>query len=133
MILAISLLAFIICWLALMVNFIIMAFTKSKLNKGLKKRLPKVRRNLNMQDSNFSFSHVKSSSIDLIKMFFNFGSKEGSTIYYNNFVDVQAIVDSKDNELKRLLNKSIRVTSRFVKIWIVMVISLLLAVLTWPN
>jgi hypothetical protein len=130
MITIVSILTFILCWLAFMINFILMAITKFKLNKALKKRLPNIRRNLSMQNSDFSFYRVKSTSSDLIKMIFSFGSNESSTTYYNNFVDVEAIEHSNDDEIKRLLAKSIRIIGNFPKFWIVMIGSILLGALS---
>ena len=129
MIFILCLLVFIMCWLAAMINFVIMFITKSKLNKVLKQRLPNIRRNLNMQDAKYSFSHVKTSSKDLVKMFFSFGSKASSTVYFNNFVEVSAIENSNDNEIKRLLSKSIRVYGNLPKFWIVGVSSCLIGML----
>ena len=126
-------LIFLISWLALFINWIIILITKRKLNKAMKNRHPNIRRNLNFAESNLSAEQLMLGADLLFKVFLSFGSKERTKTYWNNFVDIKAIKDSNDSEIKQLLHRSIILTSNFPKIWIVMVGSILMIFLLWPN
>lgn len=69
-------------------------------------------------------------------MFLSFGATKKARAFINNFVDVQAIEDSSDDEAIVLIRKSISFESDYSRIWIIMIGSLLMvliAKLTWLN
>lgn len=116
-----------------MVNFIYGIRNKSKLNETIKRKYPNLRNSLSFEMGTISRKQINSASISLIKMFLSFGSKTKSKKFWNNYIDVQAIENTKDDEVKRLLDRSIRLMSNFSKVWIIMMVSFLLAVITLPN
>ena len=129
-------LIFLICWLVLIVNRIIAFRSKFKLKTIIKKKHPSIRRNLSFFEDGLSIKLIKSGSRSFLNMFLSFGATEKAKTFINNFVDVQAIEDSSDDEIKQLINKSIRLESNYSRIWIIMIGSLLMgliAKLTWLN
>jgi len=122
-------LIFLVCWFLLFVNWVVAFSTKSKLKKNIKKNHPKIRCNLSVFESDLSTTQIKSGSHSLLKLFLSFGSKKSSKLFWNSLVDTKAVEDSNDNEIKRLLNSSIRLTGNYSKIWIIMMGSILLAAL----
>ena len=127
---------FLTCWIGLVVNRIIAFRKKSKLNTLIKNRHPNIRRNLSFFENGLSIKLVKSGSHLFLNMFLSFGATKKARAFINNFVDVQAIEDSSDDEAIVLIRKSISLESDYSRIWIIMIGSLLMvliAKLTWLN
>ena len=127
---------FLTCWIVLVVNRIIAFRKKSKLNTLIKNRHPNIRRNLSFFENGLSIKLVKSGSHLFLNMFLSFGATKKARAFINNFVDVQAIEDSSDDEAIVLIRKSISLESDYSRIWIIMIGSLLMvliAKLTWLN
>ncbi len=126
-------LIFLIFWIAALINWIIAFRVKYRLNKAIKKHEHKLSRNLNVFESAYSTTQMKLGSNSFFKMFISFGSKENTRHFLNNIYDVQAIEETDDVEIKRLLNRLVNLTGNYSRIWIIMMFSIFLAALTWPN
>lgn len=69
-------------------------------------------------------------------MIISFGSKEKAKAVINNFIDLKAIENSSDLETQKLISRWIKLESNYLRIWIIMIGSLILALLTkmiWIN
>lgn len=125
---------FIVCWLVLLVNRVTTFRNKSKLSIAIKTRHPGIRRNLSVFEDRVSKNFFKTSLKSYLKMILSFGSKEKAVI--NNFIDVKVIENSSDLETKKLISRWIKLERIYLKIWIIMIGSLILALLTemiWIN
>lgn len=127
---------FIVCWLVLLVNRVTTFRNKSKLSIAIKTRHLGIRRNLSVFEDRVSKNFFKTSLKSYLKMILSFGSKEKAKAVINNFIDVKAIENSSDLETKKLISRWIKLERIYLKIWIIMIGSLILALLTkmiWIN
>ena len=127
---------FIVCWLVLLVNRVTTFRNKSKLSIAIKTRHLGIRRNLSVFEDRVSKNFFKTSLKSYLKMILSFGSKEKAKAVINNFIDVKVIENSSDLETKKLISRWIKLERIYLKIWIIMIGSLILALLTkmiWIN
>lgn len=121
------------CWIVLLGNWAVAVVTRNKLKRSLKNRHPNLRANLGFFEIDLDTAQSRTSFEALYKLLTSFGSRKEVKSFWGQFVDVKAIENGDDTEVKKLLNRTFRLTSNHWRIWIVMIIAFLLAALSWPK
>ena len=126
-------LLFLICWFALMINWIKLMIVKTRLRKDLNSKYPELTNNLSFNSEGLIPNKVVEGSSIVFKYLISLGSTKASIKYVSFFVDIEKIVQTKDLQLIKQMEKLIRLNSIFPKIWIAMIASLILAFVFWPE
>jgi cbb3-type cytochrome oxidase subunit 3 len=127
-----ALILFVICFFVGIINWVLAFRNRTKLENAISINPLNLKHKLSLVNpSNLSPKEMIAGVRSLIKMFLFFGSKESSREFLNNYYDVEEIAQSDDEEIKRLLNRSIRFMGNFAKCWMLMFASLLLIASTW--
>jgi len=123
-----SILIFLLCWVAFLINWIISAITISRLKRELSSNYPSIRNYLGIKSARKIDRSLKGfSSASYLKMVISFGSLKHARNYFGIYVDIRKIEQLEDKNIKRLLSKAIKLTSISPKIWIIMALSSILA------
>jgi len=121
-----SMLSFLICWLLGVIFSINAMIVRRKLRIELSTYHSRIIRNRENID-------LTRQSKTMIKMIISFGSKKSVDDYLSVLMDVAEIEELEDSNAKNLLIKLRRNTSGFNKSWVIAIISIAIAFLSWPS
>ena len=99
-----------------------------KLRKKIKIDHPEVRINMDIRQNLFEYR-----SVTLLDLFLSFGAMEKSYKYMNFFIDIKSIEYLKESLIKKTIYRLIRLTSSFVRLSIIMLISIVTAFIFFSN
>lgn len=115
------------------VNQIWALVTKHQLNEALKARHQGIRRYLGLFDKESADFDMIGRVAAFVALIVSWGNMKKSNLFWNYFVDIQAIENSDDPEIIKLMRRLMRLSSNFSKLWIIGVASLGIAFLFWPK
>jgi hypothetical protein len=121
-----SMFSFLICWILGVIFTINGMIIRRKLRSESKTYHSSIIRNRENID-------LTRHSKTMFKMITSFGSKKSVDNYLGVFMDVSEIEELEDSNAKSLLIKLRRNTSGFTKAWVIAIISIAIAFLTWSS
>jgi hypothetical protein len=125
-------LIFLVCWILLMVKSFIITSHRKRFRTLAAEIFPSSIRN-NESLILMPFSTFRKLFVSFIRMLITFASRRAVTQYLDTFYDLSAIEVSENPELNHTISRLIHHTTRYYRTWIIMVIALIAAVVTWSG
>ena len=122
-----------VCWIALLFNWIKLMRVKTMLRKNLEKNHPEIRNNLSFRSGVIIPTNLAEGASSFLNLIISIGSTKGYRRFVNSFVDIEKIEQTNDLNLNKQINRLIRLNSIFLRIWITMFTSLIVAFVFWPK
>lgn len=120
---------FIVCWVLGLITWIRIIIVNKKNKNELTIKAPTIFYSIGLRVNTYSVSKATTDGINLIKMLFSFGGIQNTRNFVNGFADLLKIEEMADIQQKRRIEKLIKLFSLFSKIWILGLVSILLAFL----
>lgn len=124
-------LLFLICWLTLLIVWIISFINKFRLKKLLDRNHSEINHCLTIRRADRQV--LISAIVPTIQLFFSFWSYKVRRNFWNQFVDIFAVEGLADKKPKRILKRLIFLSSLYFFTWWTMIISIIIALLTWNQ
>jgi len=128
----IFLVIFLVSWVLLLVRSFIITHNRSRLRSMASDILPGAARTIDSVIL-MPFRSFRMLFISFLQMLITFGHRHSVKKYIDNFYDIRAIEASGHPGLNHLLQRSIQHHSRYFRTWIIMVIALIAAAVTWGR
>ncbi|RFC54218.1 hypothetical protein DXU93_09535 [Brumimicrobium aurantiacum] len=103
------------------------AVIKKKINSDLAGIGPRLNNPMNTSSLTQSTDKIKSSSSYFLKMITNFGSSKHTRNYVNSLIKLSEIEQLNDSEISLKIDKFIKLFSLFSRVWVIAMLSILLA------
>jgi hypothetical protein len=126
----IPIIAFLISWVLFIVNTVVMFRTQIKLKKALKTQAPEIRNNLKLGFNSSNIDIATFSPFSFFKVILSFGNKDKTSSFVNQFIDLEAINKSNNQELIKLSNKLTKLLSNSVRLWFLGMVCVPIGILT---
>jgi hypothetical protein len=111
-----SAILFLFGWISILIILIISYITREKMIKILSRKYPHI--NIDLGFTGYNFTNRLLGMYYFIISFLTLGSYKNTRLFWNFFVNVDEIDRLNDNELTFLLDRLTKLTSWFIKIFI---------------